>query len=416
MTLDEFREKALGAMDEMNARVDADRAGIEARRIAEQAERGVKRARGLLRSARFGIAAVVAVAAAGASVWDLMRLMAELGASPWWGVAAGGAIDLGWIYLLLEVYSHRDDPAKALKPYKRTTYLLVLSAVLNAVSGVVSGGDGLGMVVLGVVSVLMPVMLKTVITPLVLGGSLASELLLTRAGRARVADAAHDRHGRALAAYDAAYRLDSERAEHSASIALQRQRAHYEAERESIALELQRTREDLAAAAFEASRRAAGLTAAPSDVASATPAVAPAMEVPALPAAGAVSPDQVAALLAALGQAATVPAPAAPADDVASATPVDDSAYEDDADTEQDHLPPLEPPTLASLSKADAVRLAMRKRPGYSSAQIADLLLGHDVKVSASYVRQVRTRDEKNGGAAAEQDQDAEIVQIRARQ
>jgi hypothetical protein len=403
MTLEEFREKALGAMDEMNARVDADRAAVNDRREAEQAERGVKRARTMLKSTRVGIAAVVSIAAAVASVWDLAKLAVTLGASPWWGVAAGGVIDLGWVYLLLEVFSHREDPAKALKPYRRTTWLLVLSAALNAISGGVSGGNGLGMVVLSVVSVLMPIMLKTVITPLVLGGSLASELLLTRAGRARVASAAYDRHGRALAAYDAAYRLDSERAEHSANIALQRQRARYEAEREAIALELQRTREELARSAFEASQ-AAELSATSQEAAPAVASAAPA----ALPAG--VSPDQVAALLALVQQRTGAPAaaPVTPADSVYL-----DGAEQAATDDGDDDSEPLEPPTLASLSKADAVRIAITKRPGYTAQQIADLLMAHGVTVSDTYVRQVRGRDAARAAKAAEQDQDAAVVPIR---
>ncbi|MFD4888606.1 hypothetical protein [Kitasatospora sp. NPDC058402] len=255
--LEEFRAKARAAMDDLNNRVEQDRADTENRRSEEKEVKGLKRARVTLRNVKVGIAVIVAVAAAAASVWDLMRLMEVLGAGWWWGAAAGGAIDLGWIYLLLEVYTHRDAPAKALKHYNRMSALLLLSAGLNLLSGVLSAGHGkIGAIVLGVVSVMMPLMLKAVITPLVLGGSLASELLVTREGRARVKDAAADRHGRALAAYDAGYRLDSERAEHAAAIQLQTQRADFEAERERIALDLQVRREELARAAFEASRPA----------------------------------------------------------------------------------------------------------------------------------------------------------------
>lgn len=395
--LQQFRERALQALQEMNTRIDTDKAGAEAERLAAQAERGIRRARSALHGTKVSIAAVVAVAAATASIWDLMRLMDELGADARWGIVAGGAIDLGWIYYLLEIYSHREDPAKALKPYARTTRLLILSAVLNGLSGVLAGGHGLGAVVLGVVSVLMPLLLKGVITPLVLGGSLAGELLTSRQGRSRVGTASRDRQGRALAAFDAAYRLESERAEHSAQIELQRQRAVFEVERESIALELQRSREDLARAAFEASTTedapaavasvtgtATGAPALP--VASATPGTLP----------GGVTPEQLATLLAAMGHAAGGSDAASATDDAASAT--DDAA---DA-MEDDDLEPLEPPTLASLSKADAVRIALRRRPDYTGQQIADLLAAHGVTVTDSYVRQVRLRDQRATDAVAD--------------
>jgi hypothetical protein len=366
--LDAFREKALRAMDDLNARIDGDKEQAREQRAAELAARGAERTRAALRWVKVGIATVVAVAAAVASVWDLMKLAAELGASAWWGVAAGGAIDLGWVYLLLEVYSHREDPAKALKPYRRTGSLLVVSAILNGLSGVLTGGRGhLGMLVLGAISVIMPLMLKAVITPLVLGKSLTGELLVSRGGRSRVAGAARDRRARALEAFDAAYRLESERAEHAAQIELQRQRARYEAEREAVALEFQGIREELTRAAYAAS----GIELPQQDAA---PAVAPAA-----PTASGETGRHVAS--------ATDDAEPAETCNVASAT-------DDDAD---DDAEPLEPPTLASLSKADAVRIALRRRPDYSARQVADLLGGYGVTVADSYVRQIRLRD----GAAA---------------
>jgi hypothetical protein len=395
--MEAFRAKAMTALDEMNQRIDSDKAASVAERAAEQAARGIERARVTLKGVKVIIAVVVALAAATASVWDLMKLAGGLGASPWWGVAAGGAIDLGWVYLLLEVYSHRDDPAKALKPYRRTSWLLFLSAMLNGVSGLLTGWhDGIGAMVLGLISIVMPVMLKAVITPLVLGGSLAGELLVTRAGRARVSVAYRDRHGRALEAFDAAYRLESERAEHSAQIELQRQRARFEAEREAIALGFQQTREELTRAAYEA----AGLMdATASDAASATSTVASATGAPALPAAGPVplSADQLAAILASLTATQQQTAPVA---DAAS------ECEADAADLDEDDAEPLEPPTLASLSKADAVRIALRKRPDYTARQIADLLGGYGVDVTDAYVRQVKARD-----AAAELDT---VVQLRS--
>ncbi|MET9183278.1 hypothetical protein ABZX88_34465 [Kitasatospora aureofaciens] len=418
--LEEFRAKALAAMEELNARVEADRSETEHRRAEEQEERGIRRARVTLRGAKFTIAGIVAIAAAVASVYDLIRLMEYLGADWWWGAAAGGAIDLGWIYLLLEVYTHRSAPARALKHYGRMNGLLLLSAALNAVSGVLTAGHGnVGALVLGVVSVLMPIMLKAVITPLVLGGSLASELLVTRAGRARVRDAAKDRHVRALAAYDAGFRLESERADHAAAVELQRQRARFEAERESIALDLQRTREDLVRAAFEASRATA---AAPHGATSATPGAAivapegaaneaPAPALTATPAAPAgFTQEQVDQLLALMSQAANPAARQAPE---AEAPQGDTDATDDDANEEEEEiLPPLEPPTLANLSKADAVRVAVRKRPNYSSRQIADLLAEYDVEVTDSYVRTVKTRDAE----AAEAETDADVVPLRKQQ
>gem|GEM_PF-2866876 len=147
------------------------------------------------------------------------------------------------------------------------------------------------------------------------------------------------------------------------------------------------------------------------DVASATP---PAAEVPALPAAPAAAPALDAAallaeLLAAVNAAAQAPAPAAAVapsaegqDDAEDAELLDDDEDQDDEDAEDDG--PLEPPTLATLSKADAVRIALRRRPAYSGQQIADLLSGYGVTVTDAYVRQVRGRDQRRaeGGASAE--------------
>jgi hypothetical protein len=76
-----------------------------------------------------------------------------------------------------------------------------------------------------------------------------------------------------------------------------------------------------------------------------------------------------------------------------------DEALEED--TEED-TEPLEPPTLSLLSKADAVRLALTRRPQYTPQQIAALLSGHGVQVTDNYVRQVRSRDEKASRAAIE--------------
>jgi hypothetical protein len=80
------------------------------------------------------------------------------------------------------------------------------------------------------------------------------------------------------------------------------------------------------------------------------------------------------------------PEPAA----VADATRLDADASDEDT---EDELPPLEPPTLASLTKAEAVRIAISKRPEYTPREIAELLGDYDVTVGEAYVRQVRNRD-----------------------
>jgi hypothetical protein len=89
---------------------------------------------------------------------------------------------------------------------------------------------------------------------------------------------------------------------------------------------------------------------------------------------------------------------------VAVATPtvaVDVSTETHDAEIEEEE--PLEPPTLSSLTKAEAVRVALEKRPDYTARQIVELLEEYDVTVAASYVRQVRSRDR----------QEADVLPIR---
>ncbi|WP_371749316.1 hypothetical protein [Streptomyces sp. NBC_00280] len=82
-------------------------------------------------------------------------------------------------------------------------------------------------------------------------------------------------------------------------------------------------------------------------------------------------------------------------------------------DQDDEILPPLEPPTLTLLPKADAIRIALRRRPGYTPAQISNLLAGHDVEVTADYVRQVRNRDQEERTARELGDASGEVVPIR---
>lgn len=83
-------------------------------------------------------------------------------------------------------------------------------------------------------------------------------------------------------------------------------------------------------------------------------------------------------------------------------------------DQDQDEiLPPLEPPTLSNLSKADAIRIAVRKRPELQPAQVAELLAGYEVSVTADYVRQIRNRDQDALTSAELGDASGEVVPIR---
>lgn len=93
----------------------------------------------------------------------------------------------------------------------------------------------------------------------------------------------------------------------------------------------------------------------------------------------------------------------------AGTTPVADEAEEEDS---EDDTEPLEPPTLSLLSKADAVRLALTRRPNYTPQQIAALLSGHGVEVTDNYVRQVRSRDEKAGRLAIDSRTEADTESI----
>jgi hypothetical protein len=121
--------------------------------------------------------------------------------------------------------------------------------------------------------------------------------------------------------------------------------------------------------------------------------VADAPERPALPAqAVTVTPEHLAAALALLQGVTGTVAPVAPAAGADAGNAVTDADVID-ADDVEEESDPLEPPTLASLSKADAIRIATRRRPNASAAEIAALLGGYDVKVSADYVRQVQNRD-----------------------
>lgn len=95
----------------------------------------------------------------------------------------------------------------------------------------------------------------------------------------------------------------------------------------------------------------------------------------------------------------------------ADATP--DAEVIEDQDQDDAILPPLEPPTLSNLSKADAIRIAVRKRPELQPAQIAELLAGYDVQVSPDYVRQIRNRDQAERTAAELGDASGEVVPIR---
>ncbi|MFJ9427978.1 hypothetical protein [Streptomyces sp. NPDC101249] len=125
----------------------------------------------------------------------------------------------------------------------------------------------------------------------------------------------------------------------------------------------------------------------------------------ALPAA--VPPADLAAIVAAVLAAQGGAVAGAPS---ADATP-DAEVIEDQEDGTI--LAPLEPPTLSNLSKADAIRIALRKRPDLQPAQISELLAGYDVQVSADYVRQVRNRDQEERTAAELGDVAGEVVPIR---
>lgn len=81
-------------------------------------------------------------------------------------------------------------------------------------------------------------------------------------------------------------------------------------------------------------------------------------------------------------------------------------------DAEAEEIPAaLEPPTLATLPKADAIRIVLQRRPELAPSQVAELLAGYGVNTSADYVRQVRNRDAE--AAREDQDQDgAAVVQL----
>jgi hypothetical protein len=156
-------------------------------------------------------------------------------------------------------------------------------------------------------------------------------------------------------------------------------------------------------------RAAMGLPAQDTDaeplpVADAPEAVATAPQAPALPAG--ITPEALAAALALVQGAQAGPGASAPEH---PAGHPEHQAY-DDAEAEE--IPAaLEPPTLATLPKADAIRIVLQRRPELAPSQVAELLAGYGVNTSADYVRQVRNRDAE--AAREDQDQDgAAVVQL----
>lgn len=138
--------------------------------------------------------------------------------------------------------------------------------------------------------------------------------------------------------------------------------------------------------------------------------VADAPERPALPAqAVTVTPEHLAAALALLQGVTGTVAPAAPAASADATGDAEDAEVIDAEDVEPES-DPLEPPTLANVSKADAIRIASRRRPGASAADIAALLGGYDVTVSADYVRQVQNRDAERAAHQEDADDDAQAT------
>ncbi|MFH0246564.1 hypothetical protein ACGRHY_30010 [Streptomyces sp. HK10] len=149
------------------------------------------------------------------------------------------------------------------------------------------------------------------------------------------------------------------------------------------------------------------------DSATAPAPVAPATAAPALPGATATAPalpagvtaEQLAAALALLnGAQGTAGAPAtAPA-----------VQMREDQDDDGEAPAPLEPPTLANLKKADAIRIALRRRPDYTPAQIAEVLADYGVQTTADYVRQVKNRDAETAADGREdQGEEGAVVPLR---
>ena len=141
-------------------------------------------------------------------------------------------------------------------------------------------------------------------------------------------------------------------------------------------------------------------------VADAPEAVADAPQAPALPAG--LTPEALAAALALVQGAQAGPGASAPEH------PAGHPEHQAEDYAEAEEIPePLEPPTLATLPKADAIRIVLQRRPDLAPAQVAELLAAHGVTTSADYVRQVKNRDAQ----AAREDQDqahgGEVVQLR---
>ncbi|WP_371634518.1 hypothetical protein OG693_39915 [Streptomyces sp. NBC_01259] len=169
---------------------------------------------------------------------------------------------------------------------------------------------------------------------------------------------------------------------------------------ELLAMEKER---DAMSRAFGLPVQSSAVAPAPVADATDTPGAVAGADAPAAIAPAAPAVDVAAIVAAVLAAQSGASARGAGADEPQDADVIEDQddehGYADQEDGEL--LPPLEPPTLSNLSKADAIRIALRKRPELAPAQISELLAGYDVKVTADYVRQVRNRDQEDAAAAA---------------
>lgn len=336
-----------------------------------------------------GLVAVLTTAAITWSTWSIGELF-QGGA----GYIAAGVFDLAWAVCLLLTYLGRFDPNKRKFSDRLGWWLLIATMGLIFWHGMDRGSVGMAV-----------------------GGAAVS--LFAKVLWLGVMKHVH----RELSPEDQAW-VQSEISNANAMLAVadaRRQAAQAEQRAALQLLAMERERAAMAEAYGLPVPDSAVATQAGALVSGAAGAVAgaPGADAPqASPVAGAPAPAAlpaavptadltaiVAAVLAAQGGAS---APASRADETAH-----DAEVIEDQDDDGTILPPLEPPTLANLSKADAIRIALRKRPELQPAQISELLAGYDVQVSADYVRQIRNRDQDARTAAELGDTTGEVVPIR---
>jgi hypothetical protein len=301
----------------------------------------------------------------------------SIGAVMHGGIGYGAAVifDFSWAVCLILEWKARFDPAK--REFPRRLGWALLLATMGAISWHGIELHSYGMAVTGAA-------VSAVAKVLWLGVMLHIERDLSPEDQQWVAAQISAAHAK-MAVADA--RRQAARIEQRATVellAMEREQAHI-SEAFGLSASVQNSAVATPDMADAPGTPVHDMATATPDMADAPGGALPQHITQAIP--GDLAPEEIAAALAVLERVRVgmAPAPAGNEDDSAHATGEDDA--QDDA------LPPLEPPALATLNKSDAIRIAFKRRPDYTPAQVAELLAAYDVHTTADYVRQVINRD-----------------------